>query len=181
MLRWSNGIARHEIKWCTSSNVASASRFGLLRDEMVFSRALVEQTCLGAPEQHKREPRRPKPVPYTKIRRLRRPGNFWRFLAIFWCFFRPNTIPDKNGEDPRRGSGQECPKGRFSVSGLCVYCQGSSEGTLSILLTAYSQPPTYLYRFCRNIPWLRLLPGDAWNSRASLRFTVFIFRQPLLP
>ena len=125
MLRWSNGIARHEIKWCTSSNVASASRFGLLRDEMVFSRALVEQTCLGAPEQHEREPRRPKPVPYTKIRRLRRPGNFWRFLAIFWCFVRPNTIPDKNGEDPRRGSGQECPKGRFSVSGLCVYCQGS--------------------------------------------------------
>ena len=125
MLRWSNGIARHEIKWCTSSNAASASRFGLLRDEMVFSRALVEQTCLGAPEQHKREPRRPKPVPYTRIRRPRCPGNFWRFLAIFWCFFRPNTIPDKNGEDPRRGSGQECPKGRFSVSGLCVYCQGS--------------------------------------------------------
>ena len=83
MLRWSNGIARHEIKWCTSSNAASASRFGLLRDEMVFSRALVEQTCLGAPEQHEREPRRPKPVPYTKIRRLRRPGNFWRFFGVF--------------------------------------------------------------------------------------------------
>ena len=128
MLRWSNGIARREMKLCTSSNAASASRFGLLRDEMVFFRALVEQTCLGAPEQHKREPRRPKPVPYTRIPRLRHPGNFWRFLAIFWCFFRPNTIPDKNGEDPRRGSGQECPKGRFSVSGLCVYCQGSCNG-----------------------------------------------------
>ena len=121
MLRWSNGIARHEMKWCTSSNAASAPRFGRLRDEMVFFRAHVEQTCLDAPEQHKREPRRPKPVPYTRIRRLRRPGNFWRFLAIFWCFFQAKYDSGQEWRGPPSGVRTGMPKRPiFSIRPLCV-------------------------------------------------------------
>ena len=118
MLRWSNGIARHEIKWCTSSNAASASRFGLLRDEMVFSRALVEQTCLGAPEQHKREPRRPKPVPYTRIRRLRRPGNFWRFFGVFSGQIRFRT---RMARTPVGGPDRNAQKADFQYpASMCI-------------------------------------------------------------
>ena len=121
MLRWSNGIARHEIKWCTSSNVASASRFGLLRDEMVFSRALVEQTCLGAPEQHKREPRRPKPVPYTKIRRLRRPKNFLAIFGDFLVFFQAKYDSGQEWRGPPSGVRTGMPKRPiFSIRPLCV-------------------------------------------------------------
>ena len=121
MLRWSNGIARHEMNLCTSSNAASAPRCGPLRDEKVFFRALVEQTCLGAPEQHKREPRRPKPVPYTKIRRLRRPGNFWRFLAIFWCFFQAKYDSGQEWRGPPSGVRTGMPKRPiFSIRPLCV-------------------------------------------------------------
>ena len=105
MLRWSNGIARHESNVCTSSNAASASRFGPWRGGWFFS-FLVEQICLSARKRHLREPRRPKQASYTRIRRQRRPGNFWRFFCDFRGQIRFRTRmartpvggPDKNDQ-----------------------------------------------------------------------------------